>query len=74
MNVFNFRWGKNKLEGDAGPYQLKRVLAKVLPHVRFTNMTPNEFTTTVVPLNLLSAQEIISVYAYLANEEGNRLV
>ena len=69
-----YRWGKNKLDGDdtTDPDPLKKVLTKLLPLVRYTNMTPNEFTSAVVPLNLLSAQEIISVYAYFGSSEDNR--
>ena len=69
-----YRWGKNKLDGDdtTNPDRLKKVLTKLLPLVRYTNITPNECTSAVVPLNLLSEPEIISVYAYFGSGEDNR--
>ena len=66
------RWGKNKLKSAPKPTDLKTVLANLLRLVRFTNMAPDEFASEVVPLNLLPAQETISVYSYFVSDDVKR--
>lgn len=69
-----FRWGRNQVGASVDEQLLKDKLKDVISKIRYTNMTPMEFTKVVVPTGLLSAEENLSVYSYLCGDEATRLL
>ena len=60
------RWGKNQVKQGATK-SLKEALEDIIPLIRFPVMTMNEFTLDVVPMNLLSQENLVQIFTYFGS-------
>jgi hypothetical protein len=63
------RWGKAKAKS---PDDLKKVLAKILPHIRFPTMNSKDFASKVVPLNILESAQTLDLFTYIAQRDSGK--
>ena len=66
-----YRWGeKQVLLGEAR--SVKGALSDIIPLIRFPTMKLNEFTSTVVPMDLLEQEEVIQIFSYFGSDVGTQ--
>ena len=68
-----WEWARSRCqqqEVEANARNIRRVLHGVLPLIRIPSMTLDEYTSTVVPTNILSAEEEAAVFRYMTCSVG----
>jgi len=68
-------WGKaesKKAGGTAAGDDLKKVLADLLPHIRFPTFTATEMALTVTPQRLLTAEQELHLYTHIGKSAGKK--
>jgi hypothetical protein len=61
---------KNDAGSDAE--SLRKVLADVLPHIRFPVMSTTDIASKVSPTGILDSQQTLELFTYLASKAGNK--
>ena len=54
------------------PFINREELKKVLPHIRFPNMTTEDLALLVNPTNILSNAQVISLFTYIGAKQADR--
>jgi len=68
-------WGRaesKKAGGTAAGDDLKKVLADILPHIRFPTFTATEMALTVTPQRLLTAEQELHLYTHIGKAAGKK--
>jgi len=77
-------WGRNEVKksppsgtapaATTGPASedLKKVMADILPHIRFPTMTATEMALQVTPLKLLSPEQELILYTHIGKVSGKK--
>jgi hypothetical protein len=73
--ALSLEWGKSEAkkaglrpEGD----DLKKIMADVIPHIRFPCLTATEMALTVTPARLLTAEQELQLYTHIGKVSGKR--
>ena len=66
------RWGKVQVKLGASS-SVNKVLASVIPLIRYPTMTLHEFTTVVVPAGLLPQSTLVEIFTYFGSDESKQL-
>jgi len=66
-------WAKEQLkekDEKADGENLKRVMANILPHIRFPIMTTEEVAVSVAPTGVLSSEQTLMLFTFLGQSDG----
>ena len=69
MQILIRRWGQKNSNEDQ---ELAVTLTKILPHICFTDMSPEQFTTVVWPTKLIPLEETAKMYAYITGDDSTK--
>jgi hypothetical protein len=65
------RWAKNRIQETGSGLSIVKMLGLTLPLIRFRTMTSEEFSSTVVPSNVLTADEGLRILCCIVNKTGD---
>lgn len=76
MIFIYFRWGSNELEKQSlpkNPENLREMLSRAIPLIRFPLMSVKDFSLHVAPTELLTDKEMVGVLVYYSLPPSERL-